>query len=396
MPKTGGQLHISLLLVVLLCLSGCTQETPPSDGDGLEHKVALHHPGNLSKAPKTYTLHQIRNPRGFPTGYRMVVDSVVCMEKNCEVISVTMFWDALGGYQRYEVGKGKVLEKGVLAGKDNTKPVSYKGVPFTDADYKKLDRILKDGSSILSTQKLSDMSVARDKNDIDAVSGATPKAMKNAVVQGASLTCFQLWHWANGNIVKVAAELTHSSCSEDMLRSFLLSGKPRFVLFALEHLKRHKLFSPSVVKEVGKAVRSGDSDMVDSGLVYLKEAMPKDQYYDNLATIFNESSSKRRIHLLKLLSLKKELPGTLFDKMSSTLASMNIYYELHLFLRLVEKHEHVSQPILTQSSILLESTNFFIARRAFWYLEKQTLDSQVKTRVQVFREKSRKEGRLLH
>ena len=347
MLKTGGQLHISLLLVVLLCLSGCAQETPPSDSSELEYEVVLHHPGNLSKAPQTYTLHQIRNSKGFPTGYRMVVDSVVCMEKNCEVISVTMFWDALGGYQRYELKKGEVLEKGVLAGKGKTRPASYKGAAFTDADYQKLDRILNDGSSILSTQKLSDMSVARDKNDIDAVTSATPKAMKNAVVQGASLTCFQLWHWANGDIVEVAKELTHSSCSEEMLHSFLRSDKPRFVLFALEHLKRHKLLSPSVVKEVGKVVRSGDSDMVDSGLAYLKEAMPKDQYYDNLATIFKESSSKRRIHLLKLLSLKKELPGTLFDKMSSTLASMNTYYELHLFLRLVEKHEHVSPSILT-------------------------------------------------
>jgi hypothetical protein len=396
MLKTGGQLYSSLLLVVLLCLPGCAQEAPLGDGSGLRHEVVLHHPGNLSKAPKTYTLHQIRNQKGFPTGYKMVVESVVCMEKNCEVISVTMFWDALGGYQRYELEKGKVLEKGVLAGKDKTKPVSYKGVPFTDADYKKLDRILKDGSSILSTRKLSDMSVARDKNDIDAVSSATPIAMKNAVVQGASLTCFQLWHWANGEIVEVAKELTHLSCSEDMLHNFLLSDKPHFVLFALEHLKRHKLFSPSIVKEVGKVVRSGDREMVDPGLVYLKEAMPKAQYYDNLATIFNESHSKRRIHLLKLLSLKKELPGTLFDKMSSTLASMKTYYELHLFLRLVEKYEYVSQPILTQSSQLLESTNFFIARRAFWYLEKQTLDSQVKTRVQAFREKSRKEDRLLH
>ena len=96
-----------------------------------------------------------------------------------------------------------------------------------------------------------------------------------------------------------------------------------------------------------------------------------------------------------LLNLEKELPGTLFDKMSEVIAGAKTYYELHLFLRLVEKHEHVSQPILTQTSQLLESTNFFIARRAFWYLEKQTLDSQVEARMQIFREKSRKEGRLL-
>ena len=81
--------------------------------------------------------------------------------------------------------------------------------------------------------------------------------------------------------------------------------------------------------------------------------------------------------------------------MSAAFPGMNTYYGLHRLLRLVEKHEHVSQRILTQVSRLLENDNFLVARKAFWYLEKQTLDEQIKNRMQAFRDKCRKEGRSL-
>ncbi len=385
--------------VLLLCVTASAQKAPVRAEATLAHQVALRHPGITSTKPKTYTLYQIRNQKGFPTGYTMVVDSVICMEKTCQVINVKMVWDAMGGYLRYELEKGKVLEKGVLLDKSKALPdkaAFYKGVPFTDADYSKLDQILRDGRSILSTQKLSDMSVVGGNANIDGVTGATPIAMKKAVVEGASLTCFQLWHWANGEIVETAKELTHLSCSKDLLHSFLLSEKPRFVLFALEHLARHKQFSPSFVKAVNKVMRSGDHDRIKPSLAYLKEAVPKAKYYDNLAVMFNKSSSKSRIHLLRLLELEKELPVAMFDKMSAAFTGMKTYQELHRLLRLVEKHEHVSQCVLTQVSQLLDNDNFLIARKAFWYLEKKTLAEQIKNRMQVFRDKCEKEGRILN
>ena len=294
--------------VLLLCVTASAQKAPVRVVGRFPHQVALRHPGMPSNKPMTYTLYQTRNQKGFPTGYTMVVDSVICMEKTCQVINVKMVWDALGGYLSYELEKGKFLEKGVPLDKSKAllvKAASYKGVPFTDADYRKLDHILRDDRSLLSTQRLSDLSVVSDNANIDGVTGATPKAMKKAVVEGASLTCFQLWHWANGEIVETAKELTHLSCSKDLLHSFLLSEKPRFVLFALEHLARHKQFSPSFVKAVNKVMRRGDHDRIKPSLAYLKEAVPQAKYYDNLAVMFNNAASEElREAQMLTLSLK--------------------------------------------------------------------------------------------
>ena len=112
--------------------------------------------------------------------------------------------------------------------------------------------------------------------------------------------------------------------------------------------------------------------------------------------LFISSNNKDRIDLLKFLSSREDLPGSLFDRMSEALPEMNTYWELHLFISIVEKHGYVSQPILTQISRLLENEDFFLARKAFWYLETQTLSQQIKNRVQVFREESIKNNRPLH
>jgi len=387
-------MRFSCCIVLLLSLGWCLEAVPAAERSMVSHDVVVNHPGFQPKGPKTVTLRQIRDQRGLPTGYSMVVESVVCVKEVCRVSRVRMFWDALGRYQRYELPQGEVLEKGVVVGKG--KAATWKGAAFSDADHRKLDHILKDSYSLLKQQTLSGISGVGKTGEVDGVTGATPRAVRNSVVKGAPLTSFHLWHWAHGDIVKVATGLTHSSCNEELLRGFLGSDSPHYVLFALDHVKRHELFGPPVVADVIKVMHNGHHGQMKLGLAYLREAIPdKDRFHDNVATLFKGNKREGRTHLLDLLTSEKELPGTLFDKMSEVIAGADTYYELHLFLRLVEKHGHVSQPLLTRVSRLLESDNFFIARRAYWYLEKRTTDERTRKHIQTFRDKCKKDGRSL-
>ena len=215
-----GSKYAILLLLSLVAAHAAEIET---------HKVQLRHSGINSNKPKGYTLYQTRDSEGLITGYTMVVDSVVCKEAVCEVVGVTMAWDALGKYEDYRLEKeGTHLEKVEADWEDKAAP---DGVPFTDADYKKLDQILKDRHSALQTQTLESMSPGSQNDEVDVVSGATPLNLKEAVVEGAALTCFHLWHWANGEVGAAARELTQKSCNEKLLNSFLFSDKPHYVLF---------------------------------------------------------------------------------------------------------------------------------------------------------------------
>jgi len=331
----------------------------------------------------------------------MVIDSVVCAKDVCEVVNVTMFWDALGEFECYKLEKGISLEKVEIAKKGKALKLtaaSYKAVPFTEADNKKLNKTLRDKYSALKTRTLKNLTKTLGNNDnVDFVASPTPPNIKDAVVNGAALTCFHLWHWANGDISTAAKQLTHKSCDKKLLSSFLSSKKQHYVSFALEHLRQHKLFSPKLVKQVNELMRGGNNKReYDLGYAYLQDAMPdKKQFLANLAVLYTECDNKSRIHLLELLKSEKELPDALIDKMATTLPAMKSYYELDIFLKFLEKHAYVSPAILTMTAQLLEDKNFFIARRAYSYLKKQTVDEKITKRIQVFREKSKKEGRIL-
>lgn len=411
MIKRGLFVRIGVLAMLLL-VGGLTAAKAQSTES---HRIVVRHPSIAKNQPKPYALSQTLDQHGHPSGYSMVVDSVICLDEHCKVVKVTMTWDAMGAYQSYALADGTILEKARI---DHTDPPQDNSpwtslaaqitngdavsedqawAPFTRADHEKLDQILGDSSSILRTETLSNLTSYRDKSKVDGVSGATPLAVKEGVVEGAALSSYHLWHWANGGVVAAARELTHLHCDEALLKRLLDHDEPHYVLFALEHLRRHKLVTPSLVSAVIDRMSGGDQDRIDLGVAYLRAVMPdQDAFYDKLATLFLDSTPRGRTYLLGLLSSEQEIPGAHLDTMSLGLEDTQTYYELHRFLALMEKHKHASRQVLTQASRFLDSENFFIARRAFQYLNQQPLDEEMTHRIKAFRDQSEKEGRILH
>jgi hypothetical protein len=390
----------SWITLLPVCLAACAPLTRPAADLSVTHRLTVRHPGVHAAGPQSYTLREVRGASGFPAEYTMDVDSVICPEETCLISTVRMTWDALGRYQRYELPPGELLEKGVPAAQNQAtigSAAPWKGVPFAEADYRKLDAILRDDHSLLGQQQLAGLVRPRHADLVDGITGATPAALRDAVVEGASLTCYNLWHWANGEVAAAARELTHRQCGEAMLLSFLSSDKPHYILFALEHLRLHKLFGPRVVREVSAALRAGGRERIDLGLAYLREALPEaDAFYGEVGALVNASAGEARIYLLDRLASESALPSTLFDTLSAGLPGWNNYYEVHLFLRLAEKRGHVTPRLLAQVARLLENPNFFIARRAHAFLGSQPeLDAQTAGRLQAFRDKAARDGRSL-
>lgn len=393
---TGHLLRRVSTVAVALCLAACAPLAKHADGGAVSHRIRVRHPGFSSEQPKTYTLKQLSDRQGFPSGYSMTVDSVICPERTCRIITVKMTWDALGRYQRLELPAGKTLEKGLPPGRKDA-AAEWTGTPFIEADYLKLDGILKDENSLLGRQKLDGMVRLNNTHAVDGITGATPASVRDAVVEGAALTCYNLWHWANGDVAAAAREQTHRQCGEGLLLSFLTSGQPHYVLFALEHLRLHKLFGPSAVQAVARAMSGADSDRIDLGLAYLREALPeRGRYFEALAAVILGRAGGGRAHLLDRLASETALPDAFFDAVGAGLPEWKDYYEIHLFLQLAEKRGSASPALVASAARLLDSPDFFIARRAHGFLSGQpALDAQTQSRLQAFRDKAAREGRSL-
>ena len=144
-------------------------------------------------------------------------------------------------------------------------------------------------------------------------------------------------------------------------------------------------------------MRGGDRDRIDLGLAYLREALPEPEaFYGNLASLIAASTGEGRAYLLDRLASERALPGRFFDALSAGLPSWGSYYEIHLFFRLAEKHGYGSPALVAQAAQLMETSDFFVARRACGFLSGQAaLDAQTAARLQAFRDKAAREGRSL-
>jgi hypothetical protein len=166
------------------------------------------------------------NSSHIPYRYKAEIDMPVCTDTLCANVVLIFYWDLAGNYMGFDTIPGKPLTK-------------FDHLEFDTADYLKLDQILKNRNSslrILNKEDLVDRSVKVKSNVVDAVTGATPKTIKNSVVEGAVYSSFTLWHFVNGAIKNRLASFTQDIYSEQIARQLLKSENYETQLFALRKL----------------------------------------------------------------------------------------------------------------------------------------------------------------
>ena len=176
--------HIKLVVLISVL---CPAASPPTHADdsqaakGISRQINLDGPGKAGAMPREVV--QVLDSKGNPSRYFMDVDSVVCADAMCEIVTVRIYFDALGNYERYELPSGGNLTK-------------YGHKPFSPADHSKLHRVLSDPYSPLKSIRWDEIttpnSSAVASDDVDGSSGATILSKRNVVVVGAAYTCCTL------------------------------------------------------------------------------------------------------------------------------------------------------------------------------------------------------------
>lgn len=172
------------------------------------------------------TIEICTNPNQIPFRYKAEIDMPVCTDTLCANVVLKIYWDLAGNYLLFDTIPGKPLTK-------------FDHLKFDEADYLKLDKILKNRNSslrILKMEDLVDKSVKVKSNVVDAVTGATPKTIKNSVVEGAVYSSFTLWHFVNGAIKNSMTNFTQNIYSEQIAQQLLQSENYETQLFALRKL----------------------------------------------------------------------------------------------------------------------------------------------------------------
>ncbi len=343
--------------------------------------IELTDPVYPEEPKKQHSLTRHFDDLGFPTGYSMYLTNKVCLDDVCKLVEVTLYWDAMGYYQRLTYPEGQPLTK-----------VEHE--PFTEADYQKLDTILKDRKSILRDHELGFLATDTDDeptsynaDSIDGTTKATPGAVKEAVVKDAAWTTWVLWKYANTEIVSILQSTTESECSPAYLEHLLASKDWRKIKFALDYLLKQMPVPATYLDRVAQLLPSADIDHVELAIAYLQQASPdKTSGYRKLISTLPNLEEYSASLIIELLEADDQLDETILEELTSHLDQQD-YYPIHLALRLIESRDAFSDTVESNVMKLLQSKDFFIARRAYDYLSKQTLSDSAKLKLQAFREK---------
>lgn len=369
------------IFLSISCING--KKTPVSTADAsvkvnlakeaLKHELVIVHPGDPEAVPQELELLQYFDDKGNPHRYSLWVDSVICRDKTCEIVKVELFWDAFGQYDKYFVEKGEALTK-------------LEHVPFSKEDHVKLQRILKDKESPLREVTKDGLVGQKAKSAVDGVAGATVLTLSSTVVVGAGYTCYDLWHWANGEVSEIIRSLSGKTTSIDRLQQLLKSGKEDIVLFAVENLKARRVFDELTKNALVEAVKKGGDELIAAALEYLNEASENSaDYFESVQTIYSDCSSKQRVYISTALTKdERSVPKGFYNGLSMSIKDLDSYHEVHLLLSLFENKKAWSEEIESNVIKLLDHPKFFFSRRAYWFLKKHQLNAENKKSLEAY------------
>jgi hypothetical protein len=340
---------------------GAKRATPGAAIETVTHELTLADPVFPSEPPRAYRVTQTKDSNGFPVGYALSMRTHVCIDKKCKTVEATLHWNALGYYDRFEYPPGKPLTK-------------KEHVPFAAADYAKLDQILRDSSSILGRHSLAYLSkpVAKDEV-VDGWSGATPATVQQSVIKDAAFTTWVMWRWANGEIIPKLRSITEQSCTPAYLKCLLGSQDRRAVDFALKYVLQQYPSDEQFVDDVFHVLQASDREHVVLSLRFLSGAVQDPAQLH--ARLIESCCRMKSIYcpmVLAHLAAEPDLPATTLEGLTGQLDRLP-YFPVHLILRLLEQQKFFSEKTEADISRLLDSDNFFVARRASEFLLKQEL-----------------------
>ena len=244
------------------------------------------------------------------TFYEANLNMAICDDKLCAILVLKMYWDLAGNYARFDTLPGKPLTK-------------FDHKRFSDTDYQKLDMILADGNSmlrVLQKEDLVDKSIQVKATTVDAVTGATPETIRNAVVEGAVYSSFSLWHYTNDSIKDLIRDHTKSIYSEEIASQMLNSRNYETQLYALKQLssKEYSMNFDALCEVMHKSI-----PMVKAYII-TKLPLPFEAKEQNrkLAAVFPDLDSYSKSVMLNRITGDPELTK-IFSPLMLNIKSLN-------------------------------------------------------------------------
>ncbi|RAJ12356.1 hypothetical protein [Arenibacter echinorum] len=304
---------------------------------------------------ETIFLHKTKD--NLPLHYYKKVTGEVCIDQECRLLNIVVYWNITGRYLGFELPKGEFLSK-------------YDHEPFSESEYQRLHQLLADSSmplDVVSFEKLVEQP-NKEQGTADAVSGATSKSVADMVVKGAAYTTYKLWNVINGPTMDLVSELTEKQLTPLLINRILQSPDNSDKLWALNRIVSATELTPDLETSLLEIVSSDDFYLAYSAIqavepVHLKATDLQEHLYSMYANV-NHSIQKE---LLKKLGQAPELSLEVVNASRDLLNQLN-GQQLDDLLKLYSKHGVNDLETCRSVVRILENENKYISKKAYDFL----------------------------
>jgi hypothetical protein len=279
------------------------------------------------------------------------------------MIRVWIFWNGAGNYLGHQIIPGEPLTKS-----DHTL--------FAEADYQKLDNILKDSTSVLKQLKQEELIIIpknRELLKVDGYTAATQPTLAEVVVKDAVYTCHTLWHTVYGPVQKNIFEILESRISNDYLTLLFENKNPEFNLLAIGFVSKnpgfHNMFYPEIIRCIG----SENDILANKALSYFTRDFLKDETIQNevVGVIPTVPAQRKNDILWRLSEVGKINDNAVLDLLEMVEKKQIGVGSINLVLRLIQSEQVSQNPeIQSKLKILEQSENAYVRNLVSKHLSK--------------------------
>jgi hypothetical protein len=357
-------LPVSIAIVVLLLTSFNNMDNLPKTGFwSMKGTLITHDFEDKTDSLSGPEIYELQDSTGLTIWFGRVIFKDVCISGKCKMIRVWIFWNGAGNYLGHQIISGEPLTKS-----DHTL--------FVDADYVKLDNILKDSTSILKRLKQEELIIVPENREllqVDGYTAATQPTLAEVVVKDAVYTCHTLWHTVYGPVQEKIFEILESRISSDYLALLFENESPDYNLLAIGFVQKYLDFHQQFYTEIIRCIQSENDNLASKALEYFHSEFLKDETIQyQIVNVIPFVSAQRKNDILWRLSEVGKINDESILHMLEMVEKKQIGVgSINLVLRLIQP-EQISNnhEISIQMQYLAKSENAYVRNLVNKHLSK--------------------------
>ena len=304
------------------------------------------------------TLIEYVDINNIPLMYSRKILTGVCVDGECRLVNIVLYWNITGRYMGFELPRGEYLSK-------------TEHEPFKPEEYDRLHELLAEPFSALAHYSIEELVPTKDSANfkIDAVSSATTSAVLDYIVEGAAYTTYTMWHIVYGQtkreIEKLTTENLNSEIAIRLLKSEILDDQ----VWALNHISDSTNINPELQKILLDYISGKDVYLAERSLIALKPGILANERIQNqLVAIFAYTGFLQKKLIVQRLEEAPQLQPEVVLIFSNELNELNGVLVKNI-LDLFKIHNIEDEAVAIEVAQLLKNENRYIANQALKYLE---------------------------